>query len=100
MANPHIGKFYRPALKPLTPAVSRRLKIADPTIIELIKWFKENRSRMPQAGFNLTPWQKVLDAEEFYQSLEQDIALYPRGPRSLGMSMDLRRLNELVEKGG
>lgn len=84
-------------LPPKPKRVPRKAKIADPVVIELIAWYRNNKDSLPQAPFKLIDYKAVTSPKEFYQRLECDINLYPRGPRSEAIGTDLRFLKECID---
>ena len=47
---------------------------------QLIRWFRENRDRLPAEPFDLRPGERVRGPKKFYAALESDVAAGPTGP--------------------
>lgn len=79
---------------PAQPKIRRQRVGPDPVNEELIRWFSDNRGRLPTEPYRLTPWQNIVNPTRFYEALTNDIAAYPDGPRSHVIGEDLRSLRE------
>jgi hypothetical protein len=67
--------------------------LADP-VPALIAWFTANRSRLPQAPFNINRGITVTDPALFYAGLDETCAAYPNGPRAKVLQGVLEALKE------
>ena len=84
----------KPKAEPQARRGRRRRVEPDPATEELIRWFSDNRERLPTEPYRLTPWQNIVNPTRFYQALSRDIDAYPDGPRSHVIGEDLRSLRE------
>lgn len=68
--------------------------------VELIRWFAENRDRVPAAPFKLGPGVSVLThvgRDKLLACLARDISKGPAGPRARVLPDDLAALRRVVE---
>lgn len=64
---------------------------------KLVKWFLENRSRLPAEPFRLGAGRYVFEPGRFYSKLQDDIAAGPQSARAAGLLADLRRLQKIMD---
>jgi len=69
----------------------------DEATAALIDWFQG--ADLPKRPYSISPYEKVLQPEWFYITLEQDIAVGPKGSRARygALQSDLRRLKAYCE---
>ena len=66
----------------------------DPETVELIKWFRENKSKLPKQPFRLNVWMTIVDPKKFYSQLEADTDQYPHGLRRNGIKEVLKSIKD------
>lgn len=77
----------RPRRNPVTPA---------PEATMLFDWFHTERPHLPNHPFALTPWQRIINPQRFYEAIARHIAAYPAGPRAHVITEDLAHLRAYV----
>ena len=70
----------------------------DAALTELAEWFQSGvaEATLPAEPFQLNPWTRVAEPQEFYRALKKDIELGPGGYRAKVLSDDLSALRRCV----